>query len=52
MFFKKKKIIPIQYPIYELDCTKYNGFFCSSKERWELQKKNKIEIKDKIEIER
>jgi len=36
----KKKIIPIQYPIYNLDCTKYNGFFCSTKEEWEL--KNRI----------
>ena len=41
----KKKVIAIQYPIYNLDCTKYNGFFCSSKEQWELKIKNKIEIK-------
>lgn len=33
MFFKKK-IYCIQYPIYELDCTKYNGFFCSTREQW------------------
>ena len=34
MCFKKKKIIPIQYPIYELDCTKYNGIFCSTRQQW------------------
>ena len=45
MCFKKFKITSIQYPIYELDCKKYNGFFCSSKEQWELKIKNKIEIK-------
>ena len=47
MFFKKKKIIPIQYPIYELDCTKYNGFFCSTKEQWLTNKLivKKIDLK-------
>ena len=34
MFFKKIKIQPIEPLIYELDCTKYNGFFLSTREQW------------------
>jgi len=39
MWFKKyllkkdtSKIYPIQYPIYELDCTKYNGIYLKSRQ--------------------
>ena len=34
MFFKKIKIQPIEPFIYELDCTKYNGIFCSTRQQW------------------
>ena len=45
MFFKKIKIMPIELLVYELDCTKYNGFFCSTREQWLA---NKLKIKNEI----
>ena len=47
MFFKKIKIHCIQYPIYELDCTKHDGIFCCTREQWLTNKLivKKIDLK-------